>query len=192
MSMKPTSKQSSIKTKKPTPISAKTRKRVTSPRTSDQYFDLPIVEQEKWNRVVHVISKMRSEGKSLTQASKDFDVDRRMVLSRAGSALQKTKSGRYEAKRSDRLLRVLVIPGSYGLTEVSVRGSATARKLAGYSDAVQRYLRTGDSSPLKKFKNLNLVDENRNQIKLITDLGELRNLGSAGVLSFESLYARVA
>ncbi|MBB5338396.1 hypothetical protein [Tunturiibacter gelidoferens] len=150
------------------------------------------MEQEKWNRVVHVISKMRSEGRSLTQVAKDFDIDRRIVLARAGSALQKTKSGRYEAKRSDRLLRVLVIPGSYGLTEVSVRGSATARKLAGYSDAVQRFLRTGDSSQLKKFKNLKLVDENRDPIKLVTNLDELHRLGSAGVLSFESLYARVA
>jgi hypothetical protein len=187
-----TPKQKVPAPKKSPSTRAKTRKKVTSPRTSKQYFALPGSEQEKWNRVVHVISKMRSEGKSLTQASKDFDVDRRLVLARAGSALLKSKSGRYEAKRSDRLLRVLVIPGSHGLTEVSVRGSATARKLAEYSDAVQRYLRTGDISSLKKFKNLKLVDENGAQINLITDLNELHKLGSAGVLSFESLYARVA
>jgi hypothetical protein len=179
-------------TKKATSRRSKVVKKVTPPRNSNQYFALPDVEQEKWNRVVHVIAKMRSEGKSLTQASRDFDLDRRLVLARAGSVLQKTKSGRYTVKRSDRLLRVLVIPGPQGLKEVAVRGSSTARKLAEYSDAVQKYVRTGDSASLKKFRNLKIVDENGKPISLLTDLNELQKLGSAGVLSFESLYARVA
>jgi hypothetical protein len=171
---------------------SKVVKKVTPPRNSNQYFALPDAEQEKWNRVVHVIAKMRSEGKSLTQASRDFNIDRRVVLARAGSALQKTMSGRYVVKRSDRLLRVLNIPTSQGLKEVAVRGSSTASKLAKYSDAVQKYLRTGDSSSLKKFRRLKLVNEKGERIGFVTDLTELQRLGSAGVLSFESLYARVA
>ena len=76
--------------------------------------------------------------------------------------------------------------------EIAVRGSEVASKIAEYSDAVQMYLRTGDSSKLKKFRRLKLLDEKGKRIKLVTDLAKLRELGSAGVLSFESLYRRAA
>lgn len=178
--------------KKVPPGRAKTTKKVSVPKNSGQYFALSQTEQEKWNRIVHAISKMRSGGISLTQASRDFEIDRRLVVARAGSALKKNKSGRYVVGHSDRLLRVLVIPSSEGLKEVAVRGSSAASKLAAYSDAVQRYLRIGDSFSLGKFRVMKLKDEKGRVIDLITDLAELRKLGSAGVLSFESLYARVA
>lgn len=171
-------------------VSTRTKKKVTVPRTSKQYFALPEAAQENWNRVVHVISKMRSEGKSLTQASRDFNIDPRTVTARAGSALRKAKSGRYVAKPNDKLLRVLVVPSPQGLEEVAVKGSAIASKIAEHSDAVQKYLRTGDVSSLKKFRRLKLLNEKGERIKLLTDLTELQKLGSAGVLSFESLYRK--
>jgi hypothetical protein len=135
---------------------------------------------------------MRSEGTSLTKTSREFGLDPRKVKAQAGSALRKTKSGRYVARPSDKLLRVLVIPSRDGLTEVVVKDSAVASKIAEYSDAVQKYLRTGDASKLKKFRRIKLLDEKGNRIKLVTDLAELEKLGSAGVLSFESLYAKAA
>jgi lambda repressor-like predicted transcriptional regulator len=169
-----------------------TKRKLARPRTSKQFFALPDAQQETWNRVVHVIAKMRAEGTSLTQASREFGLDPRVVRARAGSALRKTKSGRYSARSSDKLLRVLVIPSPEGLKEIVVRDSATASKIAEYSHAVQVYLRTGDSSRLKKFRHIKLLDEKGKRIKLVTDMAELQTLGSAGVLSFESLYARTA
>jgi hypothetical protein len=115
-----------------------------------------------------------------------------MVKARAGSALRKTKSGRYIPRPRDKLLRVLVIPGPQGQREIVVKDSTVASKIAEYSDAVQKYLRTGDSSRLKKFRRMKLLDEKGKRIKLVTDLTKLQELGSAGVLSFESLYARAA
>jgi hypothetical protein len=164
------------------------KKKIQGPRTSKQFFGMPDAQQDAWNRVVHAIAMMRSEGVSLTKASHEFGLDPRVVRARAGSALRKTKSGRYVARPSDKLLRVLVVPSPQGLKEVAVRGSEIASKIAEYSDAVQRFLRTGDSSRLKKFRRLKLVDEKGDRIKLLTDLTELQKLGSAGVLSFESLY----
>jgi hypothetical protein len=172
--------------------STATKKKVQRPRTSKQFFALPDNQQETWNRVVHVIAKMRSEGISLTKASREFGLAPRVVRTRAGSALRKTNGGRYVARPSDKLLRVLVIPSSEGLTEVAVRGSDIASKIAEYSDAVQKFLRTGDSSKLKKFRRLKLQDEKGNRIELVTDLAVLQKLGSAGVLSFESLYRSAA
>ncbi|MGD0470630.1 MAG: hypothetical protein ABSA54_19810 [Terriglobales bacterium] len=183
-------KSKSKKSDQKSPTVAK--RRVQRPRTSKQFFALPDNQQETWNRVVHVIAKMRSEGVSLTKASHEFGLDPRAVRARAGSSLRKTKSGRYVAKPSDKLLRVLVIPSPEGLIEVAVRGSDIASKIAEYSDAVQKFLRTGDSSKLKKFRRLKLLDEKGNRIKLVTDLAVLQKLGSAGVLSFESLYRSAA
>ena len=168
------------------------KRKITRPQTSKQFYALPDVQQETWSRVTHVISKMRSEGVSLTQASREFGLDPRVVRNRAGSALRKTRKGRYVARPSDKLLRVLVIPTPGGLTEVALRGSETASKIAEYNAAVQKYLRTGDVSRLKKFRRMKLLDEKGKRIKLVTDLAELQKLGSAGVLSFESLYRSAA
>ncbi len=168
------------------------KKKITRLRTAKQYLAQPEAQQEAWNRAVHVIAKMRSEKLSLTKASREFGLSPRAVLARAGSALRKTKSGRYVARPSDKLLRVLVIPSPQGLQEIAVRGSDVASKIAEYSDAVQTYLRTGDSSKLKKFRRLKLLDEKGKRIKLVTDLTKLQELGSAGVLSFESLYRSAA
>lgn len=164
----------------------------TTPRTAKQYSALSPEAQEQWNRVAHVVQKMRTEGISVTRAAKAFGIDRKKVIELGGSALRKQKNGRYTTKPFDRLLRVLVMPSADGLKEVAVRDSRTASRIAEYSDAVQKYLRTGDSSALKKFKRLKLVNDKGERISFLTDLSKLQELGSAGVLSFESLYARVA
>jgi hypothetical protein len=168
------------------------KRKSTRPRTAKQYFGMPEAKQESWNRAVHVIAKMRSENISLTKASHEFGLNPKAVQALAGSALRKSKNGRYVARPNDKLLRVLVIPSPKGLSEVAVRGSEIASKIAEYSDAVQKYLRTGDSSSLKKFRQIKLLDEKGKRIKLVTDLAKLQELGSAGVLSFESLYRRAA
>jgi hypothetical protein len=169
------------------PPSKPTSVKLIRPRTSKQYFTLPEIQKDRWENATHVVSKMRSENISLTKAAREYGLTPKAVLARAGSALRKTKSGRYVARPSDKLLRVLKLPGQI---EVAVRDSATASKIAEYWDAVDKFVGTGDSSKLKKFRRLKLLDEKGKRIKLLTDLAELQTMGSAGVLSFESLYAR--
>ena len=153
------------------------KKKNTRIRTAKQYFAQTEAEQETWNRSIHVAAKMRSEKISLAKASREFGLNPKVVLARVGSALRKTKSGRYVARPSDKLLRILVIPSSQGLQEIAVRGSDVASKIAEYSDAVQTYLRTGNSSKLKKFRRLKLLDEKGKRIKLVTDTHEAAGTG---------------
>jgi len=173
----------------PQPPVSKTTKKLSRPKTSKEYFALPDIQKDRWENATHVIAKMRSENISLTSAAREYGLTPKAVLSRAGSALRKTKSGRYVPRSSDKLLRVLKLPGQ---TQVAVRDSTTASKIAEYWDAVHKFEATGDSSKLKKFRRMKLLDETGKRIKLPTDLTELQKLGSAGVLSFESLYARAA
>lgn len=136
-----------------------------------------------------MITKMRSDAMSLQQAAREYGVDSRTVLRWAGSSLRKLPTGRYAAKSHDRLLRVLVVPTPEGPREIGVRDSRQASRLAKYWDSVQRHTR-GDSSHLGQFEGERIKDASGGEVPLLTDVSQLDRLGYAGVLSFESLYAR--
>src|SRR5260221_586318 len=110
-----------------------------TPRTAEEHFAKPQRFQELWNRVTHVIAKMRANKISLQQASREFGVDPRTVIRRGGSALQKSANGRFAAKSSDRLLRVLVVPTIAGPQEIAVRGSRSASQIGAYWSAAQKF-----------------------------------------------------
>jgi hypothetical protein len=135
---------------------------------------------------------MRSEKISLTQASRDSGISPRTVTKWGKSALQKRKSGKYAVKKSDTLLRLVMIPTPEGPREIAVRGSKQVSLLGEYWNALHRYLQTGDASRLKDFQGKQIKDANGVDVPLMTDLSVLNRLGAAGVLSFESLYARSA
>lgn len=173
-------------------VNRSTRVRVVAPRTAKQFFAKPQDFQETWTTVTHVISKMRGDHLSLRQASREFNLDPRVVTHLGKSALRKRKNGQYVAKRSDKLLRILAIPTPDGVREIAIRDSRQATSLGKYWAAVAKYLQTGNASGLEKFRRKRVTDANRRRVPLIVDQTELDRLGSAGVLSFESLYAKVA
>lgn len=169
-----------------------TRAPHTPPRSAREFFARPKQFQKTWNRVTHIISKMRADAVSLTQASREFGVDPRTVLRLGRSALRKRRNGRYAAKPKDTLLRVLAVPSPEGVREIAIRDSRQASRLGEYWAAVQKYLQTGNASAIEKFHGKRVTDASRRRIPLLTSLEDLDRLGLAGALSFESLYARVA
>jgi lambda repressor-like predicted transcriptional regulator len=159
------------------------------PNTARQYFLLSPKNQETWDSIGHVISKIREEGISLPKAAKQFGLSPRTVITLGGSALKKQKNGRYVAKKTDRLLRVINVLKTKGRKEIATRDSRQASLVGGHWAAVQRYLQTGDDSALQRFKNKKITDANGKRHLLLTDLDELDRLGRVGVLRFESMYA---
>lgn len=159
------------------------------PTTAREYFSRSRKFQDTWDSVAHVISKMRTERFSLQKASKEFGIDPRVVLKLGRSAVRKQRNGKYIARKTDRLLRILRVVTPEGRREIAVRDSRQAGLLGRYWAAVQRYLQTGDDSALREFQGKKIADASRKRHPLITDLDQLNTLGSAGVLSFESLYA---
>lgn len=168
------------------------QKQQAAPRTAAQYFAKSEKFKDTWDRVLGVVAKMRNEKISLRQASQDVGINRQTVLRWGGPALQKRANGKYVAKANDNLLRVLMVPTPEGTREIALRGSRQASQLGEYWNAVHRYLATGDASQLEKFRGKRLKDANGVEVLLPTNQAELNRLGSAGVLSFESLYARSA
>lgn len=166
------------------------RTKVAIPRTVKQFFARPKDFQNTWTAVTHAISKMRAERVSLQKAASEFGLDPRVVTRLGKSALRKRKNGKYVTKRSDKLLRILAVPTPDGTREIATRDSREATKLGKYWVAVQKYLQTGDGSALAKFRRKRIKDASGKKIPLVLDTAVLDQLGSAGVLSFESLYAK--
>lgn len=163
-----------------------------APRTAAQYLATPPQQQASLQKTAHVLSTMRAESVSLHKAAQEQGVSPRTVLRHAGSAMRKSSSGRYKAAPRDTMLRLLVLPSPSGLPEIATRDSRVATMAAEYWNAVHTFLQTGDASDLARFRGRHILDAEGNRVPLLTDLDELERLGSAGVLSFESLYARVA
>lgn len=176
--------------KKPERMRAARRQMAGLPKTATQYNAKPERFRQAYERTIKVLSKMRTEKVTLTQAARDVGVSRDTVIRWARSALKKGASGRYTAKASDNLLRMLQIPTKDGLREIGVRGSRQASTLGEYWAAVQKYLRTGDSSVLAKFRDQEIKDATGTLVPLVTDVRVLKDLARAGVLTFESLYRR--
>ncbi len=162
------------------------------PRTAAQYFGQPKRKRESLQKAAHVLSAMRTEGISLHAASREHSVSPRTVQRHAGAALRKTSRGTYAVRKSDRLLRVLVLPTLGGLAEIATMDSRAATMVAEYWNAVNLYLETGDDTDLARFHGHSIIDAQDDAVPLLTDLDELERLGSAGVLSFQSLYAKAS
>ena len=135
---------------------------------------------------------MRTQGLSLSKAAREAGTTSRTVVRLGKPALRKGSNGRYAAKPADRLLRVLEVPRAEGSRELAVRSSREATKLAKYWVAVHKYLQTGDVSEVEKFGGQFVKDATGREVPFLTDLDELKRLGFAGVLSFESIYSRAA
>jgi hypothetical protein len=168
--------------------SSRRRTQSTQSNSLDRRRSTTLKKQPISPRVTGVLSKMRS-GISLRKAAREAKVSPRTVLKRAGSALRKNKSGRYAAKPSDRLVRPILVPTPEGPREIEVRGLREAGRVGRYWAALQKYYEVGDASNLRKFSGQSITDTNGAQFPLITDLSILDRLGSAGVVSFESIYS---
>jgi len=174
---------------------AKARKRTslgTKPillETADELFGMPESMQELYLLDLELIGLVRG-GLSRPKAMKQLKLTRTQVDRFVSGAFQKLKNGRYVVKEYDHLLRVVMVISEDGLREVATRDSRQASKAGKHSAAVSRYLQTGDASAVAQFEGAYVIDAKGEQIPLLTDLEELEGLGSAGVLSFESLYAR--
>src|SRR5260370_18142593 len=107
-------------------VSKKPRPRLTlkstrvAPKTAAELFSKPKRFKNLWDKVLDVISQMRNKNVSLRKASREIGIDPRSVVRQGGSALQKSAKGRYSAKPSDSLLRVLMVPTPQVTREIAV------------------------------------------------------------------------
>lgn len=169
---------------------SKPRTNAWSITTIEQFLALPERTREIVLALSEAVRLMRSRDIPARAAARAAGVSRSTLTRRGRSALKKLKSGRYVAKPNDHLFRPVVVVSSNGPMEVATRNFREASKAGKHSAAVERYLETGDDSALRRFKGKYITDAQGKRVALLTDLDELDELGSAGELSFESLYVR--
>lgn len=168
------------------------RRRVRPRRVETRRRPTRKTPPETSRRVAQVLAAMRRDGLSLTRALRGAGVSRRTVERLAGSALRKQPNGRYVARATDRLARVVSIPTPDGVRAIVLRTFRDASRLGEYWNAVHAYLATGDTAGLTRFEGVVLTTTDGERVPLLTDRAVLDHLGYAGVLSFESLYAKGA
>jgi hypothetical protein len=88
----------------------------------------------------------------------------------------------------DRLARPIRALLPNGVVTLNVRDSRTRSALGGYWDAVDHYLRMGDTSRLEPYRWRSFTTDKRGY-RFITDTGLLDRLGMAGEFSFDDIYA---
>ena len=132
-------------------------------------------------RALKALSALR-HGESFSRAARDNGVTVRTIKRYVGSALiQDRLGGRIRARKSDRLVRYLQIPGPDGPRDVTVRGSKAASKFANYKAAVNRLLR-GDRNAMAPWHGKAIQG-----IELITDTKTLVEQARQDLLPY-SLY----
>jgi len=147
--------------------------------------------RETYRTSLTVLSDMR-HGKSLYQASRAHRIGPDTVRRYVGSALTRQPDGRYRAKPNDRLYRSMWLLTEQGKVAVDVANSREASKLADYMQAVNVYLRTGNTRPLRRFERLRLRLRDKSVRRFVTEPEVLDRLALAGELSFEDLYELAA
>lgn len=93
----------------------------------------------------------RRRGMSLTMAARTVRTDPRTVRRHVGLAFRR-EGRRWRPTRFDRLAREMTVLTAQGPRHVLIRDSRTASLLAEHANAVQHYLRTGDTGPLQALR----------------------------------------
>ena len=149
-------------------------------------------EVEARERALAAVARMRREKLSLSAAAKAEGTHIRTVRRYAGTALERPgRRGLFRAKASDRLSRSLNFPTPLGQEVVVVRSSSTASAIGEYLNAVRKYLNTGDTSALVRFRGKSFRTADGVRHEFITDQASLDRLADAGVLAIEGLYQAV-
>lgn len=161
------------------------RKRQTRKRRAKQFVPRTKREVEVFQGVLAAVSLSRREHLDLRLAAKVEGTNLRTILRYAPSAVEKRK-GKYRAKLFDRIPRLLNVIGPKGMFTYEVRSSRTASRIARYLNAVRKFIYKNDASALAEFRSKKIAG-----FKFITHLGTLKQLGQAGLLTLDRLYAGV-
>ncbi len=162
---------------------SKTPKRQARGKRARQTFTASLSERNDSarQRALNALSAMW-RGSTLSRAARENGVSPRTIKRYAGAALlQDRPGGQIRARKNDRLVRYLQIPGPHGPIDITTHGSEEATEAAKYKAAVNRFLR-GEPNALAPWRGKKIAG-----VELITDVRTLKNLAQKELLPY-SLY----
>ncbi len=114
-----------------------------------------------------VLSEARRSKQSLSKLAKKHEISRKTVLNNT-NAFRKTRR-RWNAKRFDKIPRVMKINENGREVSIQINDSRTAALIGRYHNAVKQFLNTGDKKTLKKFRKKKIRDIDGNLHALETN-----------------------
>lgn len=126
---------------------------------------------------------MRTRHESLSKATRALHTTPKTVQKFVGRQLRKTPSGRYAPKSSDRLKREIYVFGAEGYQPVADASPRQAKLSSQHLIAINRFLRTGDTKPLKRFRGKRIAG-----IELLTNPKRIREFADADLVKLDGLY----
>jgi hypothetical protein len=125
----------------------------------------------KYEDALEVLRLMR-QGQSITKASKQVGLSPSTVKKYVGSVLY-SKNNRLVARQTDSLLRKIRIYENGQEDFILIRGRKNVTIIAQYMSAVGRRIDNNDTSALKSFEKIIIIDAKGNHHKLETDVKKL-------------------
>jgi len=116
-----------------------------------------------------VLSEARKSKQSLSKLAKRHDVSTKTVLNNTNSFRKRQR--RWNAKRFDKVARVMKINENGKEISIQINDSRTASLIGRYQNAVKQFLNTGDKKALRKFrrKKIRDIDGNLHSLETNTD-----------------------
>jgi hypothetical protein len=161
------------------PAARRAPPRVTGPAS---YERLRPATREARFRALEAVSRMRTENLSLTAAARASGTTPATIRRYAAPAL--TQQGRRTvAKPTDRIYRRIRVLTTDGVREVDIRSSRQASRVGAHWNAVDAYLRPGNTRALRKFTNIRLGGT-----ALATDPEQIEAYARRGELAIDDIY----
>ena len=107
-------------------------------------------------RSLEVLSEARKSKGSFSKIAKKHDIAPKTVLYNTNSF--RKRRGRWNAKRFDKIPRVMKINENGKEISIQINDSRTAALIGRYHNAVKKFLNTGDKKALRKFRRKKIKD----------------------------------
>jgi hypothetical protein len=127
-------------------------------------------------KALEVLSHARRSGQSLSRLSREHRISAKAVL-RATNGFKKVK-GRWKAKKTDRISRIMAINEDGKELFIEVTNSRYATLIGKYHSAVKEYLNTGNTDVLAEFEGKRVKDSSGKWHTLETNPSAIREINA--------------
>ena len=143
------------------------KKQTSKQLSSVAWENLTFRQREVRLRALEALNLMRKKGRPLTSSTKEIGISPDTFRRHVGNSVTK-KKGRWQAKRHDRISRLMTIFSNGRRYNIETRNSKTASIIGRYNSAVGQYTQTGDPSNLQKMKGMVVRGESGKEFVLET------------------------
>ncbi|KGK98712.1 hypothetical protein LI82_07655 [Methanococcoides methylutens] len=130
--------------------------------------------QQKRDRKLSLqILRLMRKDVPFSKAVEKTGIHKKDVVRNLGKYLYKSK-GKWKVTATDRIeVEMLIYDRDAGQISIVTTNSIDRSLIGSYFNAVNRALKTGDSSLLKRFDDIQIIDANGEEHSFVTDLDEL-------------------